>query len=345
MDRVASAVNVAMVRGGAQLPRSSKIGGEAMVQLSIVVVSYNTCDVTLQCLRSIYDNVKGLTFEVVCIDNASKDGTPARIRAEFPQVDMVESRSNLGYSVANNLGIERSSGRYVALLNSDTVIKPGAFKGVVDFMDSHGDAGAASPRLLNPDGTIQYCVRTLPDIRTAIFQSLGWHKLFPKNRITARYYMTELDYGSVLSVESIGTTCYVVRREVFDAVGVLDERFFMYNVDLDFNKRIKDAGFNIYYLPHSEIIHYGGVSVNQNSIRGLIEQHKGMWLMYRKHYAAKRSTPVNCLVRTGLFARLMVKLAQAAVSRDKRVIKGPGAPVRAATKPAGRVTDVSRSRQ
>ncbi|MDP2688813.1 MAG: glycosyltransferase family 2 protein [Deltaproteobacteria bacterium] len=299
-----------------------------MIQASIVVVSYNTREFTKQCLRSIYENVKGVSFEVICVDNGSKDGSAEMIKKEFPEAVLYESGENLGYAKGNNLGISKSAGQYVALLNSDTVILPGAFEGVLEFMESHADAGAASPKLLNPDGSIQYCVRTLPDITTALFQSVGLHKLLPRNRITARYYRTDLDYDRVLSVDSIGTTCYVVRRAVFERVGLLDESFFMYNVDLDFNKRIKDAGFNIYYLPEQRIIHYGGVSVNQNNVRGLIEQHRGMWLMYKKHYAAGRAALLNNFIYIAISARLRVKLFLAFLGRDKRVIKGPGAPRR-----------------
>ncbi|MBI5343722.1 MAG: glycosyltransferase family 2 protein [Deltaproteobacteria bacterium] len=297
-----------------------------MIRISMIVVSYNTREITKQCLKSIRDNVRGVSFETICIDNGSDDGTAEMIKKEFPEVVLIESRENLGYAKGNNLGIRRSAGEYVVLLNSDTVILPGAFEGIVKYMEDHPDAGAASPKLLNPDGSIQYCVRTLPDIKTAVFQSLGWHKLFPNNRITARYYRTNLDYDKVLSVDSIGTTCYVVRREALEKVGLLDEGFFMYNVDLDFNKRIKDAGFNIYYLPGSRVMHYGGVSVNRNNVRGLIEQHQGMRLMYKKHYAAKRNILINYFIYAAIFMRLKTKLLLVFFSKDKRVIKGPGAP-------------------
>lgn len=297
-----------------------------MIDVSIIIVTYNTKDFARQCLRSIYSNVKGVSFEVICIDNNSKDGTSAMIEKDFPKVILIKSKDNLGYARANNLGLRRSIGQYLVLLNSDTVIKPSSLEQTIDFMRRHPDAGAASPKLLNPDGSIQYCIRTLPDIKTAFFQSLGWHKLFPGNKITAKYYKADLDYNKVLSVDSIGTTCYVIRRQVLKTVGVLDEDFFLYNADLDYNKRIKNAGYNIYYLPQPQVIHYGGVSVNQNSFRGLIEQHQGMWLMYKKHYATKRSMLVNYLIFVAIFLRLQVKLILAYFSKDKRVIKGPGAP-------------------
>ena len=297
-----------------------------MIDASIVIVSYNSREYTERCLKSIYDNVKGLSFEVICVDNGSKDGSADMIRKKFPQVVLYESRLNIGYSRGNNLGLRMSAGRYAVLLNRDTVILPGALETVIEFMERNRDAGAASPKLLNPDGSIQYCVRTLPDIKTAVFQSLGWHKLFPRSRITARYYRTDLDYEKVLSVDSIGTTCYAIRREVLERVGFLDEAFFMYNVDLDYNKRIKDAGFNIYYLPEARIIHYGGISVNQNNIRGLKEQHQGMWLMYKKHYSPRRPPVTNAFVYAAIRMRLSAKLLLALISSDKRVIKGPGAP-------------------
>jgi GT2 family glycosyltransferase len=297
-----------------------------MIDASIILVSYNTIDFTRQCLKSIYNNVKDISFEVICIDNHSQDGTSEMIKNDFKDVLLIESEENLGYARANNLGISRSTGRYVILLNSDTVVLPGSLEQTIEFMQRNPDAGAASPKLLNPDGSIQYCIRSLPDIKTAFFQSIGWHKLFPGNKITAKYYKIDLDYNKVLSVDSIGTTCYVIRREVLEKVGLLSEDFFLYNVDLDYNKRIKDAGYNIYYLPKPQIIHYGGVSVNQNSLRGLIEQHQGMWRMYRKHYALRKNIFVNCFIFAAIFLRLQVKLILACLSRDKRVIKGPGAP-------------------
>jgi len=297
-----------------------------MVDLSIIIVSYNTKDLTRKCLGSIYENVKGVSFEVICIDNDSRDGSQEMIKKEYPQVKLIESKKNLGYAKGNNLGIEESKGKYVLLLNSDTIILPNSLKRVFDFMEEHSDAGAASPKLLNPDGSIQYCVRTLPDIKTATLQTLGWHKLFPKNKVTAKYYRTDLDYNKILSVDSIGTTCYMIRREVLQKIGLLDEDFFMYNVDLDFNKRIKDAGYNIYYMPDAKIIHYGGVSVNKSSYKGLIEQHQGMWLLYKKHYAAKRNPILNLLIYKAIYLRLGIKLILAFFSKDKRVVKGPGAP-------------------
>jgi len=296
-----------------------------MTEVSIIIASYNTREFTLQCLKSIYDNVKNLSFEVICIDNNSRDGSAGSIREMFPEVVLIEAEKNQGYAKANNFGISRSVGQYVILLNSDTVVMPGSLEDVIEFMRSHPDAGAASPKLLNPDGTIQYCIRTLPSITTAIFQSLRWHELFPGNRITEKYYQTALDYDEILSVDSIGTTCYAIKREVLDNIGLLDERFMMYNVDLDLNKRIKDAGYNVYFLPKAKIIHYGGVSVNQNSYRGLIEQHQGMWLMYKKHYASKRSGFVSCFIFFAINLRLLVYLLRAFCIKDKRVVKGPGA--------------------
>ncbi|MBN1804549.1 MAG: glycosyltransferase family 2 protein [Sedimentisphaerales bacterium] len=297
-----------------------------MLDISIIIVSYNTKDFTKQCIQSIYDNVSGVSFEIICVDNNSMDGSVSMIENSFPNVTLIKNERNLGYAKANNIGIDNSSGTYLVLLNSDTVIMRYSLESIIEFMDNHPDAGAASPKLLNPNGTIQYCVRSLPDIKTAILQSLGWHKLFPSNKTTDKYYRNSLDYDKVLSVDSIGTTCYVIRREVLKNVGLLDEDFFMYNVDLDYNKRIKNAGYNIYYVPEAKVIHYGGVSVNQKSYRGLIEQHQGMWLMYKKHYAAKRNMFVNVFVFIGIYLRLLIKIILAFFAKDKRVIKGPGAP-------------------
>lgn len=293
-----------------------------MIDLSIIIVSYNTREFTQRCIESIYKNTTGIIFEIICVDNASIDDSADMVKREFPDVVLVESDDNLGYAKANNIGIRKSQGELIGLLNSDTVIQPNSLEKVVEFLRNNPNAGAASPKLLNPDGSVQYCIRTLPDIKTAFFQSLGWHKLFPGNRITDKYYHTNLDYNKVLSVDSVGTSCYVIKRSVVDQVGLLDEDFFMYNVDLDYNKRIKDAGLNIYYVPEAKVIHYGGISVNQNSYRGIFEQHQGMRLMYKKHYKADNNALVNFLIPLAIRFRLLIKLFIVLLTRDKRVING-----------------------
>ena len=296
--------------------------------VSIVVTSYNTRDMLKSCIESIRQSVDAITFEVICVDDNSDDGSADMVRENFPEVRLVQNRENLGYTKSNNIGIQIARGRYVVLLNADTEIQPQAFDRMVVFMDRTPEAGACGPKLLNPDGSIQYCIRSFPSAFTVLCQSLGLHKLFPNNPITNRYYMKHLDHDRIIEAESIGTTCYVVRRQILEEVGLLDETFFMYCVDLDLNKRIGLAGYKIFYLPQAKVVHYGGQSVNQNVRWHLVDAHHGYRVLFDRYYAPKHGPLYNALIRLAIRVRLRLFLARLMLSRDKRVVKGPGAPNR-----------------
>lgn len=294
--------------------------------VSVVVTSYNTREMFKNCIESIYRSVEAITYEVICVDDNSHDGSADMVREHFPDVRLVENEENLGYTKSNNIGMKLSNGRYVIILNADTEIQPGAFDEMVEFMDQTPEAGACGPKLLNPDGSIQYCIRSFPSVPTVIAQSLGLHRLFPNNPITNQYYKKELDYDKVIEAESIGTTCYMVSREVMEEVGLLDETFFMYCSDLDYNKRIGSVGYKIFYLPQAQVIHYGGLSVNQDARWHLIDAHRGYRILFDRYYAPQHGLIYNALIRLGIKARLGLFLVKLALSRDKRVTKGPGAP-------------------
>ena len=183
--------------------------------ISIILPSYNTREMLGSCIESIHQSVEAITYEIICVDDSSHDGSADMVRESFPEVRLVENEENLGYSKSNNIGIGLARGRYIVLLNSDTHIQLQAFDEMVAFMDQTPEAGACGPKLLNPDGSIQYCVRSFPSVGTVLAQSLSLHKLFPNNPITDRYYMTHLDYDQAFEAESIGTTCYMVRRWKF----------------------------------------------------------------------------------------------------------------------------------
>ena len=294
--------------------------------VSIVIASYNTRSMLESCIRSIYESTKAITYEIICVDDSSSDGSADMVGQNFPDVRLVQNIANLGYTKSNNIGIKLARGRYIVLLNADTEIQSQAFDRMVTFMDQTPEAAACGPKLLNPDGSIQYCIRSFPNVLTLLAQSLGLHRLFPHNPITDRYYMTSLNYDQIIEAESIGTTCYMVGRKALDEIGLLDEVFFLYCADLDFNKRIGLAGYKIFYLPQAEVIHYGGLSVNQNARWHLIDAHRGYRILYDRYYAPKHGPLYNALVRLAIKMRLGLFLVRLMLGRDKRVVKGPGAP-------------------
>ena len=209
----------------------------------------------------------------------------------------------------------------MALVNDDVVVASGALSRVVEFLDSCPHAGAASPRLLNEDGTIQPCVRRFPDLVAGLAQSLDLHRLWPGNRWTRRYYADDFDYSQTQQAESIGTTCYLMRRECWEQVGGLDERFPINFCDLDPNWRINEAGWQVWLVAEVQATHRGGQTMRPKALRQLWDMHRGMWRMYRKHYWPRRSLFLNVLVAVGIGWRLLYRLAMRMLGIDRLIAR------------------------
>ena len=185
---------------------------EQMLDITIIVPNYNTKALLRNCLGSVYAHTKGITFEIICIDDNSPDGSADMVAGEFPNVILIRNVVNQNYVRNNNLGMSMSRARYACWLNSDTVLISNAFEALVRSMDSKPDIAACGPKLLNPDGTIQHCIRHFEGLSTLVMQALNWHKLFPESKRMKRFYATDTDYSREQQVDSIGTTAYVVRR-------------------------------------------------------------------------------------------------------------------------------------
>jgi GT2 family glycosyltransferase len=297
-----------------------------LLDLTIIVPNFNTKALLRQCLTSIYRYTGGIRYEVIVIDDGSSDGSPEMVESEFPEVILVRNPVPLLYSRNNNLGMKMSRARYACLLNSDTKLLANAFKMLITFMDTHPEAAACGPRLLNPDGTTQSCVRSFAGLGTMILQGLNWHKFFPNGQVSKKYYACAFDYSREQQVESLGTTAYVLRRETWETFGMLDERLPHFQVDLAYNLMLQRRGCKIYYTPSAEVIHYGSQSINQMPKKKIIEQHKAM-VDFNEHYDYfGKSRLLKIMVRGAVAARCMLKITEFYLSRDKRVIKGPGAP-------------------
>lgn len=297
-----------------------------LLDLTIIVPNYNTRDLLQQCFQSIYENTHGIEFEVICIDDNSTDGSAGMVEKLFPQVILVRNSTGQFYAKNNNRGLRESKARYACLLNSDTKILGNAFQQLVEFMDTHPDAAACGPTLLNPDKTIQSCIRQFAGVSTMILQGLSMHKLFPNGRVARKYYSSDFDYSTEQVVDSIGTTAYVIRRSTWEQAGMLDERFPHFQVDLAYNLMLKRAGFKVYYTPCAQVLHYGSQSVNQLPRKRIIELHHALadfsdlYDYFGTNWLAKKA------VRAALRVRCWIKLLEFHLGSDKRVIKGPGAP-------------------
>jgi N-acetylglucosaminyl-diphospho-decaprenol L-rhamnosyltransferase len=296
------------------------------LDLTIIIPNFNTKALLQQCLQSIYNYTWGIRFEVICIDDASSDGSAEMVESAFPDVILVRNKIALRYAKNNNLGLKMSQARYACLLNSDTKLVGNVFKALVEFMDAHPEAAACGPRLLNPDGTTQSCVRSFAGLGIMVLQGLNWHRLFPNGRVSREYYACAFDYSRQQQVESLGTTAYVVRRETWEGFGMLDERLPHFQVDLAYNLMLKRNGCRIYYTPIAEVIHYGSQSINQMPRKKIIELHRAI-IDFNEYYDYFGKTRIlKLVVRGAVGIRCLLKIAEFHLSSDKRVIKGPGAP-------------------
>jgi O-antigen biosynthesis protein len=257
------------------------------MDLSVIIVSYNVRNFLEKCLVSVLQASQNLNCEIFVVDNKSTDGSCSMVEAGFPEVILIKNPANRGYSAANNQALKTASGRYVLLLNPDTIVKENTFLTCIRFMDSHQDAGATGVRMINGKGKfLPESKRALPTPGTAFFKMSGLLYLFPKSRIFNRYYLGHLDSKQISKADVISGAFMFLRAEAVAKTGLLDEEFFMYGEDIDYSYRLLKAGYNNYYFSDAEIIHFKGESTKKENIKAVVNFYKAMSIYVRKHYTS-----------------------------------------------------------
>lgn len=277
-----------------------------MKKLSIAIASWNTVNLLDQCLESVYRTSADLDFEIIVVDNASKDGSADMVASKYPDVKLLQNRVNLGFAAACNLAFKHSEGRYFLLLNTDTIVLDNAFKALVEFMDAHADAGATGCRLLNRDGSLQRSCSEFPNLLTELFDALYLSKLFPKSKFFARYSMAYWDFNDTREVDFAGGSCLIVRRETIEEVGLLDESFFMYTEEADWCYRMQQNGWKVYFYPGAQIIHLGGESAKRSPSEMLMHLYTSRNKFIHKHYGNTTATLHRLILALGALSRLVV---------------------------------------
>lgn len=239
---------------------SLPISPNATPLVSVVVVSYNTRELTLRCLRELIDDLEraDLTWEICVVDNASRDDSANAIAREFPDIQLIASPQNLGFGAANNRGFEQTTGEFLFLLNSDAFVKPGAVKKLVEFLRAHPDAGAVGPRLLNADGSLQASCWKFPSPARSWIEAVGVARVLSAHPQLGDYYRWAHD--QTRAVDFVIGAALLVRRAVYQSVGGFDESFFLYAEETDWQKRMKSAGWNVWFTPDAQVTHLGGAS-------------------------------------------------------------------------------------
>jgi GT2 family glycosyltransferase len=264
--------------------------------LSVAIVSWNTREMLLDALHSIYVAPPSFPFEVIVVDNASADGTAAAVAERFPQVILCANAENTGYARGNNQAIERARGAYILLLNPDVLLPAEGLETAVKFMVAHGQAGALGVRQVHPDGRLQRSVRGFPSPLSVCWELIGLSRLLPQSRTFGAYRMTWFDYKHVAEVDQPMGTFLLIRRTVIEQVGMLDEAFPIFFNEVDWCLRCKRAGWKIYFTPDVEIVHYGGASTSQVFAAMAWESRRGLLGFYAKHYRALRYWPLRLLI-------------------------------------------------
>jgi len=268
------------------------------MKLSIVIVSYNVCQLLDECLQSVERALDGIDGDIYVVDNCSSDGTVDTLRPKHPQVHLIANAENVGFARANNQAIRQSDSEYVLLLNPDTVVYEPTIKGCLDFMDQHPEAGGAGVRMLTREGTVA------PESRRAV--PTPWVSMLKMLGFTRRYYMSYLPWDEPSQIEVISGAYCLLRRKALDQVGLLDEDFFMYGEDIDLSYRLLKGGWQNWFLPF-DIIHYKGESTQKSSFRYVHVFYQAMLIFFRKHYG-HLSFLLSLPIKTAIYFRAFLAL-------------------------------------
>jgi len=293
------------------------------IDLSIIIVNWNTRDLLAQCLESVgsgqsteslISNLQSPTTEVIVIDNASSDDSVPLVRERFPWVQLIENRENVGFARANNQALQVATGRYLLLLNSDTVVHPGALQTLIETLKQHPEAGATGPQVLNPDGSLQNSYGSLP---TEVDEIIGpyWADFFAKpwGGLGRRLWGQRLETNTPFAVDRVSFACTMIRRTALDQVGLLDETFEFYSEDYDWFKRLKDSGWIALFCPQAVVTHHWGASSRQRSEWSLHQLYRGKRRYFTKHYGINAER----FLRLGVSLRFVAKIGAALVTCPK----------------------------
>ena len=283
------------------------------MDLSIIIVSFNTKDLLEICLSSVFKFLKGINFEVIVVDNASADGS-AQVAKSFSKVQVIENRKNLGFGVANNQGAKISKGEWLFFFNSDAYLVDNSLPKLIATLDKDSKIGAAGPLILNEDRTIQQSVGFFPNLPQIFYWMSfiddlpGGEMLRPYHVDHDRFYLAEASsaYAKDQKVDWITGAAMLVRREVFEKVGGFDKKIFLYGEDVDLCYKIKRTGFEIIFTPVAKIVHLGRGSSERINILAIVGEYKGLLYFYKKHRGALAQFFLQLLLKWGALLRILI---------------------------------------
>lgn len=287
--------------------------------LSIVIINYNSKSVLFNCLDSLKSSNFPFKYEVFIIDNCSTEKIN-ELELEYKNFTFIYNDKNIGFASANNIGIRLAKGKYILLLNPDTIVNSGSFHPLIDYLGSHEDVGVVGPKIFNADGDIERSTHSFPSLLKEFFHANEFLKSFLgynsriiaviKNLTGVKSLESYWDHNSLREVDHVTGACMMIKREVIDKVGLLDEAFFLYNEEVEWSLRIKKSGYKSVFIPNSSIIHLFGHSTKQKVQKQtvnnlLVERYRGMFYFFQKHYGQFRLFLLRVIVFQGFLFRLL----------------------------------------
>lgn len=289
-----------------------------MIDISVVIVNWNTKALLLDCVASLLQTTRKAEIEIIVVDNASTDGSIDALRIAFPQVQSITNPENYGFAKANNIGIKKAQGRYICLVNSDVKALEGVLDNMLAHMEIHPGVGAISPKTYGGNTQVQKNCREFPTLRNLICEEFFLNRLFHTIPFFRGRDMVRSDYDALMLIQVLSGCFLMVRREVIEQVGMLDERFFIYSEDVDWCKRIHDAGWKLVHYPNAEAIHYGSASSSSAPVRFKVEMVKANWRYWKKHKSMPECVLFWFIKFTGTLGRALGWLAVSAFAPDER---------------------------
>lgn len=285
------------------------------MDISIIILNYNTREMTLECIQSVYDRTRQNSFEVIVMDNASTDGSREAL-ADLPHENYtyIYNPVNEGFSRGNNRAADRARGDRLLFLNNDMVLKNDVAGILSEYLDTHPEAGIAGPKFLNPDGSLQISCRNFPSLLVGVWRFFPFLRKWLKKE-AAGYYQDDRDYTQTQSVETLSAGAILISRELFFRIGKFDTFSFMYAEDADICRQVRDRGLQVVFCPRAVLVHFGGQSTRLNSYRAVWAYYNAFYHLYKKYYFG----PWAVLVKPLFWLRAVIGLLKTLFQADKRI--------------------------
>jgi len=295
---------------------------EPSVQLSVLIVTYNSGQTIQPCITSLLRELSFISAEIIIVDNCSQDETVQildSLSTDHPYIQIIMNRTNRGFAVGNNQALEQASGKHVLILNPDTLVHPGSLKGLLKELEANEKIGIVAPRLQFPDGQMQWSCRRFPGYLDVIYHFLGLVQLFPGSAHFNRWKMGDFDHQERREVDQPAGAALLIRGDLIRKLKGFDENFPMFFNDVDLCKRVKDAAFEIWYLPEYIVTHLGGASVKQVKVKMIISSHVSFFRYFEKHYTRLHQQPFNFMIGSLLYLSLIPRILFLLIFKNRRL--------------------------